>query len=152
MALSDIHADFTLAMDKQRPSLRAPYGVMKRCLGCGEAEAELGVHEAWMTHPCRDKSYFEPIFLLFPKCLKIRECEKMLLSIEIQRRNGTINKTPCNPWTILIIQSIHANGSKDLRPKPWKKHFLVRALGFDIPFPPQADIVLIYRWSGIHDA
>lgn len=46
MALSEIHADFTSAMGKQGPSLRAPYGVMKCYLGCGEAEAELGVHEA----------------------------------------------------------------------------------------------------------
>lgn len=46
MALSEIHTDLTSAMDKQGPSLRTPYGVMKCYLGCGEAETELGVHEA----------------------------------------------------------------------------------------------------------
>ena len=42
----EIHTDLTSAMDKQGPSLRTPYGLMKCYLGCGEAETELGVHEA----------------------------------------------------------------------------------------------------------
>lgn len=152
MALSEIHTDLTSAMDKQGPSLRTPYGVMKCYLGCGEAETELGVHEAWLIHPCRDKSYFEPIFYFSLSVWKSESVKKCSWGLNSNVENGTINKTPCNPWTILIIQSILANGSKDLRPKPWKKHFLVRVLGFDIPFPPQADIVLIYWWSGINDA
>ena len=43
MAHSDIHIDLTLAIDKYRPSLRTPYGVMKCYLGFGEAKAALGI-------------------------------------------------------------------------------------------------------------
>lgn len=40
---SQRYTDLTSAMDKQGPSLRTPYGVMKCYLGCGEAETG-GVH------------------------------------------------------------------------------------------------------------